>query len=58
MQTCPECKKESRIDLWEFVDIWGCDICGSHSGTKCPECGEQFDLVYNDLEYNPKTFKL
>ena len=37
----------------EFIeDIFSCELCGPHSGLKCPECGVIFDHArpWNRLE--------
>lgn len=42
---CPECGKASHIEDWPEREIH-CEDCGSHPGTECPQCGEEFDLIF------------
>ena len=41
---CPECDKLVEFE-YDSIEVY-CEDCGSHSGTQCPECDEQFDHVW------------
>ncbi|HEC66907.1 MAG TPA: hypothetical protein ENI23_16655 [bacterium] len=43
---CPECEGMSPIYQWEDCEIGGCELCGEHQATECPNCGERFDTVW------------
>lgn len=43
---CPECKVVSSVVRWAPVeDAFSCEDCGTHSGHRCPHCGEVVDDV-------------
>lgn len=48
---CPECDGLVEFDYDSGLEV-GCEDCGSHSATECPECEERFDHVwgYNRIE--------
>lgn len=46
LAVCPECKDPSKIADWREGEA-GCEDCGTHSATVCPQCRELFDWVWN-----------
>lgn len=44
--TCRECKHSSNVDDWPDCEPY-CEDCGNHAGIECPECGEQYDHVWD-----------
>jgi transcription initiation factor IIE alpha subunit len=45
---CTECKQFSLAEEFIETEIYGCELCGTHSGATCPKCGEDIDLVHTD----------
>jgi hypothetical protein len=43
-QTCPVCKVESDIRMWDKEDCYCEDCEDMHDGGKCPVCGEIFSV--------------
>jgi hypothetical protein len=47
---CPECLETSPADEWEDCYV-GCEVCGDHSGIKCPKCSEYFEHVWGSKRF-------
>jgi len=44
---CSTCGfKETEEETFDDTEI-SCELCGSHSAIRCPECGETYDHCYS-----------
>jgi len=59
LRRCPDkdCRKWSPLKNWKECEV-SCDQCGEHPASKCPICGEVFDDIFYDGEYEETMYNL
>lgn len=45
---CPSCTATNETEQWAECELY-CEDCGSHPGLRCPNCGEEYDQIFDRL---------